>query len=133
MARHRECEIPCPSEYDKLITFLRPPDELNADQEIEARDWIDWTTAGKAYASIKTRGSRAVNIANQSHQSIDAVIECAWNGTTRIVSDAYAIRLKAPDNQYTYLHVVAATNVNYANTKMQFLCRETNPTGIQDP
>ena len=128
----KKCAIPCPSKYNKLVTFLKAPDELNANQEIETRDWSDWTETGKCYAEIHTAGSRAVNIANQSHEQVESVVECPWGGTTRRVTGNYAIRRTDVDGTYLYRHIIAAINVDEDNVVMRFICRTTTPNGIED-
>lgn len=127
----KKCSTSCNNNYDKLIRFLRAPNELNADQEIETRDWSEWDTAGGAYASIHTAGSRAVFVANQTHQSVDAVIECAWNSITRLVGSNYAIK-RMNFGEALYFHIVDAINVDFNNQTMRFMCRITTPNGIQE-
>jgi len=127
----KKCQTSCSSNYDKLITFLRAPNELNADQEIETRDWSEWDTAGKAYATIHTAGSRAVYIANQTHQSVDAVIECAWNSITRRVGSNYAIK-RMNFGEILYFQIVDAINIDFSNQTMRFMCRITTPNVVQE-
>lgn len=115
---------------DKLIYFLRAPNELT-DQEIETRDWSDWDTTGKAYATIHTAGSRAVYVANQTHASVDAVIECNWNSISRVVGSNYAIK-RVNFGDPLYFQIVAAINLDFNNQRMRFLCRLTTPNGVQD-
>ena len=130
MAKARQCAIPCVSDYDKLVTFLRAPNELTADQELETRDWYDWPEAGRSYARVHTTGSRAVSVANQSHQQIDAVIECPWNKTTNSVKHYFAIRMRDISGWY-YFHVVTAMNVDMGNHTMRYVCRSTTPEGVE--
>lgn len=130
MAKNK-CKTSCGSLDDKLISFLRAPNELNADQEIETRDWSDWDTTGKAYATIHTAGSRSVYVASQTHEACDAVIECAWNSISRVVAHNYAIK-RMNFGEPIYFHVIAAVNVDFKNQRMKFICRITNPNGIQD-
>jgi len=130
--RKRKCEIPCASQFNKLVTFLRAPDEFTDTQEIETRDWAEWSGAGKSYAAIHTTGSRAVNIANQSHEQVDSVVECPWNGTTRLIDHTCAIRRTDIDGTFLYRQVVAAINVDEQNRMMRFICRTTSPNGVQD-
>lgn len=127
----KKCSTSCNDTDDKLVQFLRAPNELNADQEIETRDWSEWDTAGKSYASIHTAGSRAVYVANQTHQSFDAVIECAWNSITRVIGSNHAIK-RMNFGEALYFHVIAAINVDFKNQRMRFLCRITTPNGIQE-
>ncbi len=128
----QKCEIEDPSSYNKFVTFLKAPDELNANQEIENRDWNDWTVDGRSSAKIATKGSRIVNVASQDHGQVDAVIECPWGSTTRRISDSHSIRLNNYDGSKRYLAIINAVNVDLANIKMRFICRETTPNGDQD-
>jgi hypothetical protein len=132
MAKKRECHIPCPSDYDKLVVFLKAPDELNDNQEIEARDWSDWTVTGRAYAKIHTTGSRSVNFAQQSHQQVDSVVECSWNAVTRRITGSHAIRRVNFDGSFVYRHILEAINVDENNVTMRFLCRTTTQSGMQE-
>lgn len=131
MAKAKQCTIPSLQDYDKLVTFLRAPNELTDDQELETRDWHDWSESGRSYARVHTTGSRAVSVANQSHQQIDAVIECPWNKTTNAVKHYYAIRIKDISGS-VYFQVVTAMNVDMANHTMRFICRTTDPEGVQN-
>ncbi len=128
----RKCEIKDPSYYDKFVTFLKAPDELNANQEIESRDWNDWTIDGRSSAKISTKGSRIVNVASQDHGQVDAVIECPWGSTTRTITDSHTVRIRKFDGKYRYLAIINAVDVDFANTEMRFICRETTPNGDQD-
>lgn len=130
MMAHAKCKMPAPQTFDKLVTFLRCPNELTADQELETRDWSDWTTAGQSYAAIHTTGSRAVSVANQSHQQIDAVIECPWNKTTNSVKHYFAIKVRDIAG-WAYFQIVTAMNVDMANQTMRYICRQTHPEGVQ--
>lgn len=127
----QKCQTSCNGTDDKLISFLRAPNELNADQEIETRDWSEWDTTGKAYATIHTAGSRAVYVANQTHQSVDAVIECDWNSISRLVGAHYAIK-RMNFREAQYFQIVSAINIDFNNQRMRFLCRITTPNGIQE-
>lgn len=137
MAKKHRCEIPCPSKYDKLVFFLKAPDELNDNQEIEARDWTDWTVTGKSYAAIHTIGSRSVTLAQQSigqqaHEYVDSVVECPWNAVSRRITGNNAIRTVDFDGNHVHRHIVQAINVDEKNVTMQFLCRSTTQTGMQE-
>jgi hypothetical protein len=129
MAKKQQCAIPSLQDYEKVVTFLKAPNELTDDQELETRDWSDWAVAGQSYARIHTTGSRAVSVANQSHQQIDAVIECPWNATTNAVKHYYAIRIKDLCG-WVYFHVIAPMNVDMRNHTMRFVCRSTSPEGV---
>lgn len=131
MAKSRPCGLPAPETYDKLVTFMKAPNELTDDQELETRDWHDWSEAGRSYARVFTTGSRAVSVANQSHQQIDAVIECPWSKTTNAVKHYFAIKIRDISGS-VYFQVVTAMNVDMGNHTMRFICRSTSPEGVQD-
>lgn len=123
-----KCRQTCASKYDKLITFLRPPDELDANYEIDTRDWAAWTEIGPGYVSIVTGGGREIEVANQIHGHVDAIIECQWGSVSRTVDFGCAIRRQGFGDP-TYWQVIAAINVNENNVTMKFICRNTKPNG----
>ena len=131
MAKNK-CQTKDPSYYNRFVKFLKAPDELNANQEIESRDWNDWTLDGGSAAKISTKGSRIVNVASQDHGQVDAVIECPWGSTTRRISDSHSIRIKNYDNTFQYLAIINAVNEDFSNMEMRFICRQTTPNGDQD-
>lgn len=132
MARHTKqtCGLPDPSKYNKRITILRAPDELE-EQEAETRPWRDWRTKGAAYAAVHTSGSRQVSVASQVHQYVDAVFETPWTQVSKAVRSSDAVKLIQGDD-ITYWHVVAAENVDMNNVEMRLICRTTTPSGLSE-
>lgn len=130
------CALPDASAYNKFVTFLKCPDALDADYEINTRDWSKWTVVGTSYAKvstatggISTSGGRQVEMASQAHSIVDAVFECPWGSTTRTVDHGHAIRRKTFDG-FDYWQIVAAINVNEDNMVMRFVCRKVTPNGV---
>lgn len=117
--RPNQCHIPCGNEYPSSLTLLEAPDDLNDDQEIEDRDFADWTAIGYSYGSVKTGSAREVVAANQTHGQVDAVIRCPWGTKTKDLTNSNAILVNG-----SYYHIIGAVNVDELNVEMQFICRK---------
>lgn len=132
MASKKSCFIPCADKYDKELTFLRAPDELDDGHEIDTRDWSEWKEAGGAYGAIATQGNRATfrqfEIAGQAHGVVDAIITTAWNDITAAIDHGFAIRIDQFGKK-KYYHIAQAINVDENCVEMMFICRNTTPGG----
>ncbi len=121
----RKCETPDASSFDKLITFLRAPDELTDTNEVAVRTWSDWRSRGKAYSRWHTAGSRQFSAASQQHQAVDAVVETPWTRSAAAIDTTDAIKL-AQGTTVSYWLILAVINVDMNNQLLRFVCRKTD-------
>jgi len=128
-SKKHSCSLPC-TNYDKVFRFLRCPDELDANQEIESRDWDAWRSAGACYGKLVTGSGREVQAASQIHGQVDAVCECPWNSVSRLITHFHAIKLIGYDRKPIHYQIIAAINVDENNVTMQYICRKTSPSGV---
>lgn len=117
--RPDQCKIPCGSDYPSSLTLLEAPDDLNDDQELETRDFAEWTTTGYSYGSVKTGTAREVISASQTHGQVDAVISAPWGTKTKDLTNSNAIFVNG-----SYYHIIGAINVDELNVEMKFICRK---------
>ena len=113
------CKMDCGISYPLLLQFLKPPDQLNDNQEVETKDWNEWASAGNSYGRVKSKSSREVLSANQTHGQVDAVVFAPWGQRTKDITNENAIKVNG-----SYYHIIGAVNVDEMNQEMMFVCRK---------
>lgn len=121
-----ECRIEDTSRYDKLIEFLKAPDDVNElNEQSPARDYSQWVYVGRGYAKIYTSGSRQFLGAAQIHEYLDAVVETPWTRVAATVKGGQLIKYTQKNMEPVYYAILAVTNVNEDNVKLRFICRKS--------
>ena len=114
------CKVPDPLEYDTEVKFEPQNTTANALNEVPAH--TRKTTAYTPWCKVRTKGSREVYFAEQTHGQLDVVVECEyWDELTEVDTDW---RMVIADDMFEIIG--KPENVNYQNTTLRFMGRTTD-------
>jgi head-tail adaptor len=113
------CQVPDPAEFDTSVQFEPPNTESNALNEIDAHD--RQPAQYEPWCKVRTRGSREVYFAEQSHGQLDVVVECEYFADLEEVTTDWRMVIGTD----VFEIIGKPENVNYQNTLMRFVGRHT--------
>lgn len=115
----RGCEIPDPLEFDTEVEFEPPNRTANALNEVPAHTRM--SAEHTLWCKVRTKGSREVYFAEQSHGQLDVVVECEWQDELTSINSQW--RMVIDGDMFEIIG--KPENVNYQNQTLRFLGRTT--------